>query len=177
MFDLKQTDLLKLDTNGTLVLKQAYSETLGAENIINAVDRDFSGAGNWVGTNWSVSGGALVHTVGANSATLANSFMTTAPAAGIKFRVVATVETTVIGSFQISIGGTGATAIGNVVGSKLFYTVDIVCTNTGALTLIPDATWVGQVHDISVKVVTTIGNKMLSLLNYSGTEKAYIDKD
>ncbi len=50
------------------------ANTGGKELIINDVDRNFSGAGNWTGTNWSIVDGTYTHNpIAADSATLANA--------------------------------------------------------------------------------------------------------
>ena len=50
--------------------------------ITNSNDETFaSDTGNWTGTGWSVTGGVLSHSAGANAVTLANGALSSAPVA------------------------------------------------------------------------------------------------
>lgn len=133
----------------------ASTAVLGAELITNAVDRDFSGAGNWTGTGWSVSGGALVHTAGANAASLANDYLGSAPVAGQIYQITATVVTTTAGTLTPSFGSTNGVAVGQAVGTLTAMTQVLILPGTGPLTFTPNATWAGSIDNISVKLVTT----------------------
>lgn len=91
---------------GTLTINGLTTEaSLGGEQITAANDRTFAGANNWVGTNWTTSGGAFVHTAGINSASLANSFLTATPIAGTNYQVTFDVTTTTAGVLTPSFGG------------------------------------------------------------------------
>lgn len=124
---------------------------VGAELIKATENRDFSVPGNWVGTNWVVAGEMLNHTmVGANAASLPNSELTSTPVSGAIYQVTVTVATTMPGQLIITFGGKSAAAIDLVAGAPATYTVRLPATSAGALTLTPDAAWVGTIDNVSV---------------------------
>ena len=142
--------------------------TLGSEMISAAADRDFSSStGNWSGTNWSIGSNVATHTTGANAYTLSNSALSSAPSSGNTYRVYFNVNTTTAGTLTMSFGGTNGVVVGKAVISDGFY-MNIVATNSTALTFTPDGTWTGTIDDISVKQITTT-NVAESIRNSNGT--------
>lgn len=125
--------------------------TLGAEIITNVADRDMSGANNWTGTNWTVTGGLYVHTAGANTATLAGYGATI----GNTYLVTMTIATGVAGTLNIRYGTSANHVITCGAGSTLTaYSVVITATTTAGLSVIPSAAWTGSIDDVSIKQVS-----------------------
>lgn len=91
---------------GTSIMNSVTSESLmGSELISAAVNRNFSGANNWTGTGWSTTGGAFVHTAGANAANLANTSLEAVPMAGHNYLLTFSCTTTATGLLTPSFGG------------------------------------------------------------------------
>lgn len=123
---------------------------LGSQLIAATKNQDFSAAGNWVGTNWSIMAGAFSHSTGANAATLPNAALTNPPVAGSTYQIKATVTTITPGTLVIAFGGTSAAAIGQAAGVLNNHTVQLTAVSAGTLTLTPDANWTGTIDDITV---------------------------
>lgn len=127
-------------------------DTSAAELIKSLVNRDFSAAGNWTGTNWQVAGGTLSHvTAGANSVSLSNTWLSGAAIPGNLYQVTFTAATIAAGKLAVRFGGTSAAAIDLVAGKTATYAVLLLAASTGALKLSPDAVWTGNVDNVSVK--------------------------
>jgi hypothetical protein len=127
--------------------------TGGSQLIINAVDRDFSAAGNWTGTNWSVTGGVLQHTTGnTTSATLTSGFMTTGSIInGRTYALTFTVSGMTAGTITPYIG----TVAGTVQSANGTYTVYISANaNDANLIFTPSNTFDGALDNISLTRVT-----------------------
>ncbi|MFZ2252681.1 MAG: beta-propeller fold lactonase family protein [Minisyncoccia bacterium] len=142
-------DLLALNTEGVE----------GAELITAVADRDFSGANNWSGTNWSVGSGVATHTAGNNTYSLGNGFLSSAPVAGNYYQITFDINTTAIGTpgVKVSFGGTDSTVEygTNLDGAQTSQVVVVQAANTGALTITPNnATWTGTIDNVSVKQIT-----------------------
>ena len=142
-------DLLALSSEGSA----------GSELITAVADRDFSGANNWSGTNWSVGSGVATHVAGNNTFSLANGFLTTAPVAGNYYQITFSINTTATGTpgFSVAFGGTTATPVYgvNADGNQTTQVVVVQAANTGALTFTPNNTaWTGTIDNVSVKQIT-----------------------
>jgi hypothetical protein len=109
-----------------------------------------SGANNWSGTGWTVGSGVYTHVAGANSATLAGY----AAVIGKTYQIVMTVVTTTSGTFTINYGGASAAIIGRMAGTLTAYTVLITAASTAGLSVTPDATWAGNIDNVSVMILT-----------------------
>lgn len=139
-------------------LVSSLPTTCGAEYITATNNRTFAGAGNWTGTNWTVSGGAFVHTAGANVATLPNANLTAAPANGEGFQISLDITTTTGGTLTIAFGGVSAAVITLTPGVYTDCIVGITATGAGSgLTITPDASWVGSIDNVSVKKTQSPG--------------------
>ena len=126
-----------------------------SELITAQANRDFSGAGNWSGTVWSVSGGAYVHTAGANSATLVNAnFTKSVQSSGHMYKLTFTVSniggaTPLITPYIGAAAGTSVTANGT-------YTQYIIAAADNAnLIFTPNATMTGDLDNVSVMDTNT----------------------
>jgi hypothetical protein len=143
---------------GAPALASALPGTCGAEFITTAANRDFSGAGNWTGTGWTVSGGVFAHAAGANAATLGNAYLTAAPANGEGFQISATITTTSPGTLNIEFGGGSTGPVAMSEGVLDCYICGVSCTGVGSgLTFTPDANWVGSIDNVSVKKTSSPG--------------------
>ena len=142
---------------GKVTAQAATTAGSGAELITAVEDRDFSGAGNWTGTNWSLSGGKWVHTAGANATGLANSKLNEAPIAGEAYLIVLTLDTTTAGTISVSFGGTTSSSYGQVVATNTALSIVLVATNTNPILISPNAAWAGSIDDISIKRLVTNG--------------------
>ncbi|MCC7303944.1 hypothetical protein IT418_00805, partial [bacterium] len=133
----------------------ATEAVLGGEYITATADRDFSSdTGNWTGTNWSVTGGELIHTAGANVVTLQNSALTAAPAANDIIQLIFAANTTTAGVVTVNIGGSvQQIEFGRAVENRV-YTATFVAVNSTVLTITPDSSWEGTIDDVSVKLFT-----------------------
>lgn len=143
----------KLDIVGTdattgnfgLKLKQT-----GAELIINAVDQNFSGAGNWTGTGWAVTGGVFLHTVGNTAdADLGNAFLTASQIVSLNiYKVVFTVASCTQGTLTPKVG----TTVGQAVASNTTFTQYIAASgNNVDLIFTPSSDFNGSIDNISIK--------------------------
>jgi hypothetical protein len=182
MIDQLKRDTISITSAGVTTIAGSATTTIGTELISNIVNRDFSGAGNWAGTGWSIVSGAWTHVAGANATTLANTYLSVAPAVNLVFKITLDIVTTTTGTLSVGIGGTTALPMGNTdwgvgIPSRATYSVTLTCANAGVLTITPNTTWAGSIDNVSIKQVTTVGNNVLSLLNSAGVEKASIDKD
>jgi DNA-binding transcriptional MerR regulator len=136
--------------------------TLGSELLTTTEDRDFSGAGNWSGTGWTVGSGVATHTAGAN-----NFVHTFTPTAGRNYQILATVTTTTAGTLTAQIGASGEALVGGAVGTLTQHSWVITAINTTSLSFVPNATWEGTIDDVSVKEITTI-NPVADILDNNG---------
>lgn len=139
----------KLDIVGT-----STEYTQSAEMIVSATDRDFSGAGNWVGVNWSVGGGVATHVAGNNNFVLDNAFLTAPIAAGHVYIVTFDVTTTATApgfGLQIFVGGTvsNSSQYGDYVGTESAVAM-VTAGNNSPVTFDPSAIWTGTIDNISV---------------------------
>ena len=156
----KATSLAGVDIKDTNSLA-----VLGTEKITNAVDQNFSAAGNWttIGSppwriNIASSGVAAKDAPGTGAITLANGFLSGgAPAAGNTYQITFDFTTTASssGSLTPSFGGTNGVAIGQDINmTQTAQTQIITAAGTGALTFTPTALWYGTIDNISVKLIT-----------------------
>jgi type II secretory pathway pseudopilin PulG len=125
------------------------TDFLGSELIAATENRDFSLAGNWTGTNWTLTAGAFDHVAGANPATLPNSALSSAPVATSTYNVKTTVATNTSGSLAISFGGTSSGSIPLSVGNTTLN-IQLKAVSAGVLTVTPDTTWAGTIDNVSV---------------------------
>lgn len=120
------------------------------ELITLAVNRDFSGAGNWTGTNWAVSGGKLVHTTGSTATAVlaAANFTSQSLIKNRTYQFIITVSGATAGTLNIKLGSTGTAS---AINTDATYTNLIVCgEDDGDLILTPSSTFNGSVDDISI---------------------------
>lgn len=159
--------LASVNNAQTFTADQAFQATadatLGAEVITNAADRDMSGANNWSGTNWTVTGGVYDHTAGANVATLA----TYAAVIGELYQISLTINTTVNGSIVCGWGGKTNTFSPTIATSGNTFTLYVIASSTAGLTLTPSAAWVGSVDNVSIRVMVK-STSPLNITNASG---------
>jgi len=132
---------------------QPSQNASSAEIITNAVDRDFSGPGNWtLGSGWSVGSGVLSKTSGnTNTASLANTFLDTPITAGNYYTLTLTVTATNFNAMTLSGGGV---TIGSV-SSTGTYTLGFKATSSAALTFTPASGGTMSIDNVSLKLVTT----------------------
>lgn len=127
----------------------------GTELITNTTDRDFSGAGNWTGTNWAVSGGVLVHTAGSTAnATLTNANLTASSIInGRYYRLVYTISGMTTGSLTPKLGSVSLTAQS----ANGTYT-DYVVAGADNVDLIftPASAFDGSIDNVSLQRVASI---------------------
>jgi len=125
------------------------SAIAGSELITAVANRDFSAAGNWSGTGWTVSGGVYTHTAGANSATLNyTNFTTNSVIGGHIYKLTFTVS---------GIGGASPTLTpqfgnnGTAVTANGTYTQYLVASSSGnSLVFSPNSTFTGSLDNISL---------------------------
>ncbi|NTW90069.1 MAG: hypothetical protein HGB37_04155, partial [Candidatus Moranbacteria bacterium] len=148
----------QFDIKGTSTLA-----SLGSEMILALADQDMSDppSGNWTGTNWIIGSGRATHTAGANTFSLSNAALSSAPALGHTYQISFSVNTTTAGTLNIAIGSTSYGALSSPSGT---HTILITAGGSGALTFTPSAAWAGYVDDISVKEATA-SDAMMALHN------------
>ena len=122
---------------------------LASELILREENRSFSGPGNWSGTKWTLVDNTLTHEAGANAASLSNTALTNAPSAGRAYQIEIKLETSVAGSLNVALGGS-ANKIDLLAGAS-HHQWQILAQSGGALSLTPNASWVGRVLSISVR--------------------------
>lgn len=123
---------------------------LGSELITSANDRNFGGAGNWTGTNWSIVSAAFKHATGNTAdATLTNANLTSgAIDSGGVYRLVFTVTGRTAGTLTPKLG----TATGTAVSTNATFTQDITANaETPNLLFTPSSDFDGSIDDISLK--------------------------
>ena len=139
---------------GQKSFKLTNDASLGSELITTTADRDFSSdSGHWTApAGWTIGGGVMTHTAGANNATLAGY----SAIIGATYRIVFTVNTTTTGLLYAKYGngGTSAAGVGRTTGTLTAYEIVVVATTTDGLVFVPDATWAGTIDDVSVKMLT-----------------------
>lgn len=132
-------------------------DLLRAELIKATENRDFSAPGNWVGSNWLVADGVFSHLVaGGDAISLPNSALISSPAAGAAYEVTVTFATVTSGKLVITFGGTSSSTINLVAGIPITYVARLTAISATALTLTPNAAWVGTIDNVSVKRLPTI---------------------
>lgn len=134
--------------------------TGGTELITGTTDRDFSGSGNWTGTNWAVNSGTLKHTTGSTSnAVLANANLTASSIiAGRYYQVTYTITGRTAGTVQPKIG-TGLGTAQSVDGTYTDYIA--AAADNADLTFTPTSAFDGAIDNVSVQRIATnfaIGN-------------------
>lgn len=125
----------------------------GIELIASPVDRDFSGAGNWTGANWAISGGTLLHTPGSTAdAVLANANLTAGSIiSGRRYAITFTVSGRTAGTIIPKIGTLAAEI---VVSSNGTFTGTITANATDAdLKFTPTSVFDGAIDNISIVAV------------------------
>jgi hypothetical protein len=137
--------------------------SLGSELLTTTADRDFSGAGNWTGTGWTVGSGVATHTAGANE--FVHTFT---PTANSIYQIKATINTTTAGTIGAKIGSTAGSLVGHTVATLTQHTWVIEATDTGSLRFSPDATWAGTIDDVTVMEITPT-SEVLHLSNSDGS--------
>lgn len=167
-----------LDTAQTITglksFQQGDNASLGAECIVAAADRDFSAAGAWTGTGWSIVSNALAHTAGANAATLPNTSLNITPTSGTIYLITMKVITTTLGTLSLSFGGASMGILAGQWVGTVYINKYIAATGSGALTVTPDATWVGSIDDVSIKIITRSLIPSLRLYTTTATTAAEI---
>lgn len=178
MSDIVAGGGVTLDTTQTITglksFQQGDNASLGAECITAVADRDFSAAGAWTGTGWSIVSGALAHTAGANVATLPNTSLNITPTNGVVYVIAMKIITTTLGTVTLSFGGVSL----GIVAGQWVGTVNVnkyvLATGSGALTVTPDATWVGSIDDVSIKILTRSSYPSMRLFTTAGGTAAEI---
>jgi len=152
---------LGLGTFGSLALNYADSPSTGAaflaqntggvELITAQVDRDFSGAPNWTGTNWSLVGGAWKHNaIAADSTTLLNANLTAGSIiAGRAYVVTFTVTGRTGGTVRPFIGAAYGGAAESTNATFTHYIIALA--NNANLIFTPTAAFDGSIDNISVE--------------------------
>jgi hypothetical protein len=152
-------------TTATLLnIKQNQAELITAQ-----VNRDFSGAGNWTGANWAVSGGTLLHTTGATTAaTLAyENFTASSILLGYPYELTFTVSGLTDGTVMPKLGTYSYSAIA-ANGTYTIY-VNASAANV-ALTFTPTTTFDGALDNISMKYVENAQYVKGGILYHSGVQ-------
>ena len=150
--------------NGTFVITAltALVMTCSAATLSDEVPADY--------VSVSATSPVWSHAVaGANETTLANAYLASAPVAGECYQIVVTVVTKTANTLTIYFGGVAMTPIiGKTVGTLTGYTFNIITTDAGVLTVIPGATWLGWIDNISVKKITPASSILTGKL-FAGT--------
>lgn len=141
-------------------------EDLTSSQLIGSINnRRFSAPGNWTGTNWSVAGGVLAHSAGANVVTLPNAALVVPAVAGTTYELRLTTSTTLAGTLSVTFGGVVAPVISLTpelpVGTRSVQTMRFTAVSNGTLRLTPNAAWVGNIDDVSVKIVEAMDAEMI----------------
>jgi len=123
-----------------------------SELIINVVDRNFSGANNWTGTNWAIVGGAFVHTSGSTAnAVLANVNLTSVSIkAGRRYKVYYTVAGNTVGTITPKIGTASGAAVSVTMGAGNYMSAITCLADNADLIFTPTSTFDGSITNISV---------------------------
>jgi hypothetical protein len=159
----------------TLSLSSITDTSIGSQMISATNNSTFTSAGNWVyGTGWSLGSGNMAHTTGnATSATLDNTYLSSAPVASNYYLIVFDVNTTTSGTLTVGIGSQSTTCIMNSgYGLITGYTVNIQASGTGVLTFTADSSWAGTIDNVIVKQVT-VSTPALILYTNSGVDSNY----
>jgi hypothetical protein len=167
-----------LDTTQTITglksFQQGDNASLSAECITAVADRDFSAANAWTGIGWSIVSGAFAHTAGANAATLPNTSLNITPTSGVVYVIAMKIITTTLGTVTLSFGGASLGIVAGQWVGTVNVNKHVSATGSGALTVTPDATWVGSIDDISIKILTRSSYPSMRLYTTSGTSAAEI---
>lgn len=148
----------------------SVSNTGNVELITNVVDRDFSGAGNWTGTNWAISSGTFLHTTGSTAdAVLANSFLTSGSIiSGRQYTITFTISGMTAGSLTPKIG-TATGYLFSPANNTTFTAVITANADNANLIFTPTSTFNGAIDNISVKrYVNTLSLSNSGLLTLAG---------
>ena len=139
-----------------------------AELITNQVDRDFSGAGNWTGTGWSISGETFLHASGTTAATLANANLTgSSIVSTYPYELTFTVSGMTTGTLTPKLGTYTATAIA----ANGTYTIVVnASANNVDLTFTPTTAFDGALDNISLKLVQTATYAQGGILYHNGIQ-------
>lgn len=124
------------------------------ELIAAQANRDFSAAGDWSGTNWSIGAGVFSHLAGATSASLPNTALHSPPTAGASYRLAVKTTTASAGTLTISFGG--ASNVLNLPAGTVTQNLQLKAVSAAPLTLTPNATWAGSIDDFSITPLPTI---------------------
>jgi hypothetical protein len=122
------------------------------ELITVTANRDFSGAGNWSGTNWAVSGGTFLHTTGSTTnATLANANLTASSIiSGQTYLITFTVTGMSAGTLIAKIG----TAVAPTVSVDGTYHFPVAAAaNNADLIFTPTSTFNGAIDNVSLQLM------------------------
>jgi hypothetical protein len=152
-------------TTATLLnVKQNQAELITAQ-----ADRDFSGAGNWTGANWAVSGGKLVHTAGATTAaTLAyTAFTGSSILAAYPYELTFTVSGLTAGTVTPALGTYAYSAI-TTNGTYTIY-INASAANVN-LTFTPTSPFDGALDNISMKYVENAQYVKGGILYHNGIQ-------
>ncbi len=154
------TSVLNIDTTNRVTELTGASTitTLGAELVTNGT---FETADNWTfNTNWAFDGTAKTakHTAG-STATL-----------GAIYYVYFQIKTRTAGTVAVSLNGTGAGV--NYNSSDTFCPL-ITAGASGGLVFTPSSDFDGSIDNVSIKLVTRIGNS-IALKDASGTTRVEI---
>ena len=158
-----------LNAEGTTTATLLNVKQYQTELITNAVDRDFSGAGNWTGTNWAVSGGTLLHTAGSTTAaTLAyTNFTASSILAAYPYELTFTVSGMTTGTLTPKLGTYTATAIS----ANGTYTIVINASASNvSLSFTPTSAFDGALDNVSMKYVENAAYVKGGILYHTGIQ-------
>jgi hypothetical protein len=156
----KDTDLALPNLAKMVTLYAADTE------LLSTADQAFgSDSGNWSGTGWSVAGGVLAHTAGANLLTLSGYNIIPGRNYTLSVKYVSSVD----GTMVVSLGGVAKTASTLTGTQTIVYTFTAVDNST--LTFLPSALWAGSIDDLSLKIADASN---AALLLTTGMPKSYI---
>jgi len=125
----------------------------GIELITNVVDRDFSGAGDWVlDANWAIAAGKMTHTVGAtDTATLPHAYLTTGSVeAGKIYQVTFTISGWTNGAIKPKLGA--ATPLYQASGNDTFHLPITALVNDVDLIFEATGDFDGSIDNVSLKL-------------------------
>jgi hypothetical protein len=165
------------------------TQTLGSEIITNAVDRNFTGAPNWVGTDWERVGNTWTHTSSASQPTsLDLTYCSVTPVVGQFYQITATVTTTSPGDLIAGFGGAQSSGgnlyfmyppneYGNTyiipVGTMTCTAIVMALDTTSGAYFWPSGnyglSWVGSITDVNIRPITYSAGASVEYLSPNDT--------
>jgi len=158
-----------LNAEGTTTATLLNVKQNQTELITNAVNRDFSGAGNWTGTNWAVSGGTLLHTAGSTTAAtlVYTNFTASSILAAYPYELTFTVSGMTTGTLTPRLG----TYTADAVAANGTYTIVINASAADvALSFTPTSAFDGALDNVSMKYVENAAYVKGGILYHTGIQ-------